>query len=1213
MSVKIVSRSSTNARATSGTSDFLNGNVGDWQTTTITVTVACDFKTSLSAQVTVNTDDTWTLSSGNWSDYGFEVGDAITGTLNQTNNSTGTNTDTAISVNVVSIVGNIMEVDGAIFGTIPLSFIVPSSTFGYTLNWMEIIVDKSWNAFKFEYNQILNSQVGSPTLASELDGSFTSFVASSTGAMTPVLPQSGNAVYSVTTTFISKVSGVSTYEIDVIHNIAGVYDITTDISGNNRPIWWVGADCFTDIYRVTFYPTAGSPVGALSSSLTDVVANVTGNTGWFNEDRNGGSDIFTVTSVSYEDTLANSLTSLASDDETVVTIEISSSSPFFDTTNSNFIFGIFGYLPIDRSSLANNSKNALGVLCANTMGVDQTYTHSASPTVGTISGFPNDAGAEIEIESYQFEVNSSTSLTVTINVRPNAAFTTMINAAASGDRMFAMWVGLAEESTAYTPAVRVNKLITAQWSPEVVEPESLKGGSLFTLYPRENDYYTTPGITSVSDIIEEDDFHMAMEFVLDEDARISTAEYGIEVVNPSNGVTFNLERNVYDLSTQPVSAFGIQEINFTTNRPFNYIDGFKDKLVSLTRKSSLDSGRNVGFAFIHPFRFRYEWWLSNPLMALFYNSSLPLDNLNYNWYTKQSGLFSSVQIRAYQLLLIDGVEYKDWKNLDIYSYRDAYRVEAGFDGSIGVYSDDLYANSLNIGTKDNYLLCDLFAFDDDNPNYVKAELTRASTVFSTDYAEITLEAEDGSGYLSQWKLRSDQTPEANNPIRPLDGETTIKVTDATGSVTSECYVDCSLLPSNIVNLKLTAEFVGSASEGSGESEYYNRDMIFGVIGRASTPDPDQYCTIDEPCGYELPVFASTESTDYYKNDIKGIFKKKSVLESDIEFFLVDDDGNEYALNDGTYGTFFDFESFTYEPDLIAYQLEWRNVLSSLGEGCYRIKTVVTDLASNETANYSCCYNLQTYDCQSAHRTVRIESVQNGYFQDLDINFKGINWVDHLRFEGYFGYEQPKHDSTVNIKTNNTKELNRMDLRSEFKLTSSLVPSICVTHPLWNYHLMASLLYVSDYNLDNHRRDYISFPVFFEEVDDVTYFKMNTKAKMSLSFSERQTKKRVSTCDGERPNDPYDPNHIYTGGGVTPKELTIAIPYSASDDTSTVTIIANAVGTITAANTTGLTSVVFTVNAGTVTLPFALALSDVLEITYDAAASGGTIILTGTYV
>jgi len=80
-----------------------------------------------------------------------------------------------------------------------------------------------------------------------------------------------------------------------------------------------------------------------------------------------------------------------------------------------------------------------------------------------------------------------------------------------------------------------------------------------------------------------------------------------------------------------------------------------------------------------------------------------------------------------------------------------------------------------------------------------------------------------------------------------------------------------------------------------------------------------------------------------------------------------------------------------------------------------------------------------------------------------------------------------------------------------------------------------------------------------------------------------------------------------------KELTIAIPYEASDDTSTVTIILNAVGTISAADTTGLTTVAYTVNAAPVTIPFALALSDVLEITYDAAASGGTIILTGTYV
>ena len=103
---------------------------------------------------------------------------------------------------------------------------------------------------------------------------------------------------------------------------------------------------------------------------------------------------------------------------------------------------------------------------------------------------------------------------------------------------------------------------------------------------------------------------------------------------------------------------------------------------------------------------------------------------------------------------------------------------------------------------------------------------------------------------------------------------------------------------------------------------------------------------------------------------------------------------------------------------------------------------------------------------------------------------------------------------------------------------------------------------------------------------------------------------VTDSDGSTFTQPSVTNVTCT---PNPKDLTIAIPYATSDDTSTVTIIANAVGTISAADTTGLTSVVFTVNAATVTLPFALALSDVLEITYDAAASSGTIILTGTYV
>jgi hypothetical protein len=79
-----------------------------------------------------------------------------------------------------------------------------------------------------------------------------------------------------------------------------------------------------------------------------------------------------------------------------------------------------------------------------------------------------------------------------------------------------------------------------------------------------------------------------------------------------------------------------------------------------------------------------------------------------------------------------------------------------------------------------------------------------------------------------------------------------------------------------------------------------------------------------------------------------------------------------------------------------------------------------------------------------------------------------------------------------------------------------------------------------------------------------------------------------------------------------KTLNIVIPYAIGDDTSTVTIVANAVGTINTIDTTGLTTVAVTVNSTPVSVPFGLALNDILEFTYDTTVATGIITLTGTY-
>jgi len=80
----------------------------------------------------------------------------------------------------------------------------------------------------------------------------------------------------------------------------------------------------------------------------------------------------------------------------------------------------------------------------------------------------------------------------------------------------------------------------------------------------------------------------------------------------------------------------------------------------------------------------------------------------------------------------------------------------------------------------------------------------------------------------------------------------------------------------------------------------------------------------------------------------------------------------------------------------------------------------------------------------------------------------------------------------------------------------------------------------------------------------------------------------------------------------PKDLELLVPYSTGDTTATFTIVTGSAGTITAADTTGLTSVTYEVNASPETLPITLVVGDVVKIDFDAAAANGVIKLTGSY-
>jgi len=102
---------------------------------------------------------------------------------------------------------------------------------------------------------------------------------------------------------------------------------------------------------------------------------------------------------------------------------------------------------------------------------------------------------------------------------------------------------------------------------------------------------------------------------------------------------------------------------------------------------------------------------------------------------------------------------------------------------------------------------------------------------------------------------------------------------------------------------------------------------------------------------------------------------------------------------------------------------------------------------------------------------------------------------------------------------------------------------------------------------------------------------------------------VTDSDGSTYTQPSVEDVVCT---LSPQDLTIYAPYATADDTISFTIITGSDGTITSADTTGLTSVTYDIDGSPATLPFTLAVGDVLTIDFDAAGAGGVVILTGTY-
>lgn len=246
--------------------------------------------------------------------------------------------------------------------------------------------------------------------------------------------------------------------------------------------------------------------------------------------------------------------------------------------------------------------------------------------------------------------------------------------------------------------------------------------------------------------------------------------------------------------------------------------------------------------------------------------------------------------------------------------------------------------------------------------------------------------------------------------------------------------------------------------------------------------------------YINPVFASTTDTDELKNDhsfflLEFPFYYQYQWSNPVnsQFTLQEWNGSAWVLTttltNNTYGTFYDFNSLCI-PNWKGFDIDWRLILTTFGEGLYRFRVSYSQFGNSGTL-VSEPYCLKEWTCAGTDVTVRWECTITGgrigsivddrrvfEFCCLAAGEPGVaqkvtpvTWNDQIRVYAFFGREKTEYErEQVEYQDGEIIPV-RNEAIQIFEYESALQPK-WVHDRLKAYAFMADQLYVSDYNWNN---------------------------------------------------------------------------------------------------------------------------------------------------
>lgn len=239
----------------------------------------------------------------------------------------------------------------------------------------------------------------------------------------------------------------------------------------------------------------------------------------------------------------------------------------------------------------------------------------------------------------------------------------------------------------------------------------------------------------------------------------------------------------------------------------------------------------------------------------------------------------------------------------------------------------------------------------------------------------------------------------------------------------------------------------------------------------------------ERCSFNLPILASSTSTDELKNDVTSVYFGYSDIVTSVTLKLFKCDEEVATLNTSAYGTYYAFGFHTDEiKKYVGYVINWRSILMdiNLGEGTYYVKAECITLTGGTYEEESFRYCLQEYTAARADGTLFFRFYHDGIIgdrniQDDTVSYKGLLWRNGIRLRGIVLSENVpfEHES---VQYTNGK---RLDVKKDAEptYTVQIDPMPYVLHKFFRNEVVNSdELYLTDYNVDCPLKPFLNVPL-----------------------------------------------------------------------------------------------------------------------------------------